>query len=276
MRVFSSMRFSSSPLNPCQLPACGRHKARTSLLPVRLYLYTRRCSNAKPTLGTLAQHRTNMRAEFHVSVELRQSSIFCQDHSPVEILPADTTRQTRDIQPMLGQCWTDVVDGGPTLIQHWFVFAGEFPAQRYLNTGQASTMLAWHLGNVVSSSLCLFLKESFSPVSQKGVPGCYLCEHLFTLIKDTLRAWFLDVSSFRPAWHCPSAGSPTSTLLRYCALIVAVWIWFSNIKNPFFISLVVSQQTQNICITFVQRRPNVFDFGPTLYKCYTIFLCLLG
>ena len=94
MRVFSNMRFSSSPLNPGQLPACGRHKARTSLLPVRLYLYTRRCSNAKPTLGTLAQHRANMRAESHVSVELRQSSIFCQDQSPVEILPADTTRQT--------------------------------------------------------------------------------------------------------------------------------------------------------------------------------------
>ena len=30
-----------------------------------------------------------------------------------------------------------------------------------------------------------------------------------------------------------------------------------------------SQQTQNICITFIQRRPNVFDVGPTLYKYYT-------
>ena len=37
-----------------------------------------------------------------------------------------------------------------------------------------------------------------------------------------------------------------------------------------------TQQTQHICITFVQRRPNVFDVGPTLYKCYTIFLRLLG
>ena len=25
----------------------------------------------------------------------------------------------------------------------------------------------------------------------------------------------------------------------------------------------------------MQRRPNVFDVGPTLYKCYIIFLCLL-
>ena len=36
-----------------------------------------------------------------------------------------------------------------------------------------------------------------------------------------------------------------------------------------------SQQTQNICIPFVQRRPNVLDVGPTLYKCYTNVLCLL-
>ena len=28
-----------------------------------------------------------------------------------------------------------------------------------------------------------------------------------------------------------------------------------------------TQQTQNNCMTFVQRRPNVFDVGPTLYKC---------
>ena len=29
-------------------------------------------------------------------------------------------------------------------------------------------------------------------------------------------------------------------------------------------------------ITFVQRQPNVFDVGPTLYKCYKNVLCLLG
>ena len=31
----------------------------------------------------------------------------------------------------------------------------------------------------------------------------------------------------------------------------------------------------NICITFIQRLPNVFDVGPTLYKCYTNVLRLL-
>ena len=36
------------------------------------------------------------------------------------------------------------------------------------------------------------------------------------------------------------------------------------------------QQTQNICITFVQCWTNVEDVGLTLYKCYTNVLCLLG
>ena len=35
----------------------------------------------------------------------------------------------------------------------------------------------------------------------------------------------------------------------------------------------VSRQTQNICITFIQRRPNVLDAGPTLYKCYANVFC---
>ena len=35
------------------------------------------------------------------------------------------------------------------------------------------------------------------------------------------------------------------------------------------------QQTQKNCMTFIQHRPNVFDVGPTLYKCYTnVYKCL--
>ena len=43
-----------------------------------------------------------------------------------------------------------------------------------------------------------------------------------------------------------------------------------------FTNWLLSQQTQNISIAFVQRRPNVFDVGSTLYKCHTNVLCLLG
>ena len=40
--------------------------------------------------------------------------------------------------------------------------------------------------------------------------------------------------------------------------------------------LMSTQQTQNICIAFVQCWSNVEDVGPTLYKCYTNVLCFLG
>ena len=46
-------------------------------------------------------------------------------------------------------------------------------------------------------------------------------------------------------------------------------------KNQRWVSLWYlhsAQQAQNIWITFVQCRPNVFDVGPTLYKCYTNFV----
>ena len=36
------------------------------------------------------------------------------------------------------------------------------------------------------------------------------------------------------------------------------------------------QKTCASPIKFIQRRPNVFDVVPTLYKCHTNFLCLLG
>ena len=39
---------------------------------------------------------------------------------------------------------------------------------------------------------------------------------------------------------------------------------------------VAAQQTQNICITFIQCRPNVFHARTTLYKCYSDVLCLLS
>ena len=39
--------------------------------------------------------------------------------------------------------------------------------------------------------------------------------------------------------------------------------------------MIIVQQTQTICIPFIQRWPNAFAVGPTLYKCYKNALCLL-
>ena len=47
-------------------------------------------------------------------------------------------------------------------------------------------------------------------------------------------------------------------------------------SNNYMMIEPTAQQTQTICITFTQCRPNVEDVGPTLYKCYTNVLCLLG
>ena len=74
------------------------------------------------------------------------------------------------------------------------------------------------------------------------------------------RVLLQDWSSWPSGRHmarCSTAGSLPATLARQWA----------GVDKP------VSQQTQNISMTFIQRRPNV---GPTLYKCYTNVLCLLG
>ena len=52
--------------------------------------------------------------------------------------------------------------------------------------------------------------------------------------------------------------------------------WFNVGTSLALYRDMAAQQTQNICTTFVQRRPNVFDVDPTLYKCYVNILCLLG
>ena len=72
---------------------------------------------------------------------------------------------------------------------------------------------------------------------------------------------------------------------------VSVYMWSptNNIKRDFcrvrivrirrHVNLVLFFSTpskQTICITFIQCWTNVFDVGPTLYKCYTNVLCLLG
>ena len=74
---------------------------------------------------------------------------------------------------------------------------------------------------------------------------------------------------------------------HYELLPILIWCW-ANVEHwinigssSVLLNSQFSQQTQNICITCVQRWPNVFDVGPTLYKCYTNvmlykFLCLLG
>ena len=66
------------------------------------------------------------------------------------------------------------------------------------------------------------------------------------------------------------------TLASWCVQYeICSWSSQTNCSIRDF-TVLPNQQTQNICITFIQRRPNVFDVGPTLYTCYTNVLYLLG
>ena len=56
---------------------------------------------------------------------------------------------------------------------------------------------------------------------------------------------------------------------------MAWFVYRSDIISKVELVIRLSEQTQNICLTFEQRRPSVFDVGPTLYKSYTNVLCLL-
>ena len=61
-----------------------------------------------------------------------------------------------------------------------------------------------------------------------------------------------------------------------CLGIHKVCLGFNRIHRNVDKNYFKKSKNSCICITFLQRRPNVFDVGPTLYKCYTNVLCLLG
>ena len=59
----------------------------------------------------------------------------------------------------------------------------------------------------------------------------------------------------------------------YCSFsFILCLLLFSRKDQDVLSELIATQKTQNFCITFVQCRPNVFDVGPTLFKCYVIYV----
>ena len=81
----------------------------------------------------------------------------------------------------------------------------------------------------------------------------------------------------------PSNTTHRPQLFQRCANISDVdttsWVIFLNtvaLQILHVAGINTPQQTSNVFITFVQCRPNVFDVGPTLYKCYTNIQFLLG
>ena len=88
--------------------------------------------------------------------------------------------------------------------------------------------------------------------------------------------WLPKISTKLSLWQTPLTPVLFGEWKRWIHIWQRCNLAISKIKCILFCvvdTIIHSQQTQNICITFVQRRPNVFDVDPTLYKYYT--KCLL-
>ena len=83
------------------------------------------------------------------------------------------------------------------------------------------------------------------------------CSWNVMLLINLLATWLIEAKSY----YNRTKKNPTMCMAQ------------SGLKpsapNSVSATLRLAQQTQNICITFVPGRPNVFDVGPPLYKCYT-------
>ena len=99
-----------------------------------------------------------------------------------------------------------------------------------------------------------------------AVVPCYLEPQPQLLIYNPtlVRPLVFDRKTF-PGGLCCVLFLKQSVPELYCLICECANIY--SLETSFrFRVIPTSQQAQNICITFVQRRPYVFDVGPTLYK----------
>ena len=121
-----------------------------------------------------------------------------------------------------------------------------------------------------------------------GISSWYWLTH----VKKPLFCWNIVTIIFiyLSNTHHYLLSSDKFYLLFSCVYICILLLWkkngFSLVGFLIFVPAAGHSRAQNIyhrrpikhkkCITVVQRLPNVFVVGPTLYKCYTNVLCLLG
>ena len=128
--------------------------------------------------------------------------------------------------------------------------------------------------------LCGQIRLWFYRVLQSTI--CDVSGSLLFIIVNTVELWL----SSSPQWQdyrapaCPGsvAGvtrsghrSGDARIMRDSRTTIQITIDTLGSTNS-----LTSQQTQNICITFIQCWTNVEDVGPTLYKCYANVFRLLG
>ena len=75
------------------------------------------------------------------------------------------------------------------------------------------------------------------------------------------------------AWHVTVSHSDPVSKDLHGFHEIGSCSWHVRVSRA---NVMQTQKTQNICIAFVQCRPNVFDAGPPFYKCYTMFFDFTG
>ena len=60
----------------------------------------------------------------HAALRKLRSQINCQNKLSLKYVDVvSDVKQTRDVHPMLCQCWPSVADASPVLAQHWVIFS---------------------------------------------------------------------------------------------------------------------------------------------------------
>ena len=151
-------------------------------------------------------------------------------------------------------------------------------------------------GARVQRRLCRFLWNAAIPKSAASIFSQKCCEILVIPIIGVQRQTVTAVS-----FCCLSllhlCCLPLRGRIRYCDKMMFIHLKRTRLFHVWLIKLSLLPQHVSMpsgyetycwhtgdlfpantkhCITFIQRRPNVEDVVPTLYKCYTNVLCLMG
>ena len=90
----------------------------------------------------------------------------------------------------------------------------------------------------------------------------------------TTRPHTNEIEDVRRVGVMPKWASVEVVLCKHVKIVLHWYITLITVPGIHFSS--APQTEKGICITFEQRRPNVEDVGPTLYKCSANGMCFLG
>ena len=98
--------------------------------------------------------------------------------------------------------------------------------------------------------------------------------HIFVFVYFTIDVGFIS--------KLFGAGPVVHKGVQLYTIFIYLWRWglvihqVSLCRSTSRCACIITQQTKNISVIFVQYRPNVFDVGLPVYICYTHVSCLLG